>query len=108
MSKSVTVNTPEELGKALADRADEIRIEGSWTKRSRTLMPIKPATWAIIVAAQLLVLLAFAIHPILLLLAMVAFGAASILCFKAARSTWSLLRYKTVERDRDYVVLQHK
>lgn len=103
MSKSVTVKTREELMKALADEADEIRIENS----RRTLAPFKPATLALVVPAFLILL--FGNHiPILLFAAGVAFCLALGLNLKGMLSMPRLLRYKTVERGRDSVVVKRR
>ena len=51
MSKSVTVNTPKELGKALADKADEIRIEGDLALKVRRIRTISARKWMVVYAA---------------------------------------------------------
>lgn len=45
MSKSVTVNTPKELGEALVDKADEIRIEGELAKRVQRIRATNRFKW---------------------------------------------------------------
>lgn len=45
MSKSVTVNMPEELGQALADKTDEIRIEGDLAKRVQVIRKCGAPQW---------------------------------------------------------------
>lgn len=47
MSKSVTVNTSKELGKALADKADEIRIEGALAETVIAFQRIPQHKWGI-------------------------------------------------------------
>lgn len=51
MSKSVTINTPKELGKALLDKADEIRIEGDLAKRVRRIITISAIKWWVVFGA---------------------------------------------------------
>ena len=47
MSKSVTVNTAGELGKALADKADEIRIEGDLAEQVLWIRTLNPIKWKV-------------------------------------------------------------
>ena len=47
MSKSVTVNTPKELGKALIEKTDEIRIEGDLAETVIAFQRIPPHKWGI-------------------------------------------------------------
>ena len=54
MSKSVTVNTAEELGKALADKADEIRIEGDCALQVRHIRTMSPIRWVAAYSALVL------------------------------------------------------
>ena len=51
MFKSVTVNTAGELGEALADKIDEIRIEGDLAKRVRRIRTIGVMKWMVIYSA---------------------------------------------------------
>ena len=51
MSKIVTVNTPEELGQALADKTAEIRVEGDLAKRVQVIRKLSTTKWIVIYGA---------------------------------------------------------
>lgn len=51
MSKIVTVNTPEELGQALADKTAEIRVEGDLAKRVQVIRKFSTAKWIVVYGA---------------------------------------------------------
>ena len=103
MSKSVTVKTREELMKALADEADEIRI----SHPRRTMFPFKPAALLLMVAGWFALL--FGPGGITLIaaagLALVVGLGLNLKTFLSMQRVW---RYKTVERGRGYVVIKRR
>ena len=122
MSKSVTVNTAKELGKALLDKADEIRIEGDLAKRVRRIRTISAMKWMVIYSALVAAVVA-AITGVGLPAAMLLAGAAvvvlgydatvaAIYIGVAAKGAGVLkvLRkdYREVARGVNYLVLKRK
>ena len=122
MSKSVTVNMAEELGKALADKTDEIRIEGDLAKRVQVIRKLTTTKWIVIYGA-----LASAVVGVIsglgLPAAIILAGlAVSILGYQVtvaavcigvkAKDPAALNRlrkhYREVERGLDYLLLKHK
>lgn len=103
MSKSVTVKSREELMKALADEADEIRIEGG----RRTVAPLKPATLLLLVPWLWIFLFG---SDSLTLIVVAGLGSIVVLGLnlKHILSMQRLWRYKTVERGRGYVVVKRR
>lgn len=118
MSKSVTVNTAEELGKALADKADEIRIEGDCALQVRHIRTMSPIRWVaaysalVLAVSSVLVVRPFA--PLGIAEAILGYDAAvtAISIGVAAKSARVLkvLRkdYIEVARGPDYLVLKRK
>lgn len=119
MSKSVTVNTPEGLGKALVDKTDAIRIEGDLAKRVQHLRAITPIKW-VIVFSSLSAAIASALSGVAIFVALPLAGIAiAVLGYDLTLATVSIgvaahspgvlkvLRkgYIEVERGLDYLVL---
>lgn len=103
MSKSVTVKTTNELAKALADNADEIRVEGSHIERLMMLYGTDTAVG--IVASLLLSIFGLLLAQILVWVGLIAVG----ILFARKQSilrSWS--RYKVVEFGRGYQVMKRR
>ena len=124
MSKSVTVNTPEELGKVLAPNVfvGEIRIEGDLAETVVSLRALSRLRW-IGVHASLAGAIAASVSGVGLPAAIVCTAAAAVALAPAgvvrtirigvaAKNPGALHRLRkdfvTVERGRDYIVLKRK
>ena len=122
MSKSVTVNTAEELGKALADQTDAIRIEGNlamtviaYRRIPRYKLVIAHVSLVGAIAAVTSGVLSLASPalavPALAILGPV--GVAELIRIGVAAKDPAALKglrkhYREVERSLDYLVLKHK
>ena len=122
MSKSVTVNTAEELGKALADETDEIRIEGDLVLGVLYIRTLSRPKWIVIygaLASAVVGVISGLGLPAALMLAALAVGVlgyqvtvAAVRIGVKAKDPAALNRlrkdYREVARGRGYLVLKRK
>lgn len=123
MGKRVTVKTPEELGKALKNNADEILIEGDLKKKVIRIRITGKVAWVVAIGAIAAAVAAIIASggiafPLGIPLAAPAISilgvptvSAAILIARAAGGVGALnklRKYKEVERGEDWLVLRRK